>query len=515
MSIVKSGAGDKRGGRTVRRVLAGTAAFSVGLVGMAPAFAVELLTAELVGTQNVVDVEQGKSADFSITFSASGNARCGATSSAAVKNAFTVSGGGVVGTGTTFSSPIAFSSPGTGSGNCDLTGGGTASATVTAASNTPVGEYTISLSQPAGTTQLTNSNTTGGKLEDSTATTLTFRVTAPANTAPVSQTAPANATGNEGGTLQTAGSFTDVDNNLASITASTGTITPATDANGKLTGAWSWSLATSDQTSGSVTVTAKDAANATATQTFTYSAVNVAPQVSIQPSSATGVEGDELSATGAFSDVPADPLTITKSIGAGTVTDNGNGTWSWALATTNETSGTVVVSASDGDGGTQTASFTYSAANVAPGIRTDAENVTGNEGSTLSNAGAFSDVAADTLTVSKTGDGTLTPGSTNGTWSWSLDGTDDASGTVSVTANDGVATSSRRHFRLHGRQRRPVRHSGRHDRDRQRGHAALDHRQLRRRRRRRADGHAGLRARASSRITATATGRGAWTARTT
>lgn len=427
--------------RRLRRAVAATAAFSAGVVSLGPASAAELVTAELVAPQNVVEVRQGESAPFTITLSATGQAQCGSTSTARVKTGFSIAADGTVGSGSTFSSSVPFSAPGSG-GNCAITGGGTATASVSAASSTPLGSYTVSLSPAAGTTQLTNSNANGGKLEDLTATTLTFVVVPPPNSAPVSQNAPSNAVGVEGSPLQTAGSFTDVDNNLTSITASAGTITPATGANGKLTGAWSWTLATTDQVSGGVTVTATDAAHATATQTFTYSAVNVDPHVSAPPSNAAGLEGDTLATTGAFSDVPADPLSITKSSGEGTVTDNGDGTWSWSLPTTDETSGTVVVSASDGDGGTQTASFTYGAANVAPGIATDAGDVTGNEGSPLTNAGAFSDVAADVLSLSKTGDGTLTPGSANGAWSWSHPATDDDGGTVSVTADDGLATTT-------------------------------------------------------------------------
>src|SRR5918994_438865 len=51
-------------------------------------------------------------------------------------------------------------------------------APVTAKSSTPTALYSITLSEAAGTTSTTNSNGTGGKLEDVTATTLQFRVVA-------------------------------------------------------------------------------------------------------------------------------------------------------------------------------------------------------------------------------------------------------------------------------------------------------------------------------------------------
>jgi hypothetical protein len=430
---------DRTARQRVRRILAATAVFSTGLAAISPAFAAELVTAELVGTQNVVEVEQGKTANFTIDLSASGNAACGSTHTGKVKTAFAISGGPTpaVSTGTTFSAAVNFSAPGTAS-NCDITGGGTVAAQISAASNTPVGTYTATLSDSADTTEVTSSNTTAGKLEDKTATTLTFRVVAPTNTAPARGNTPVNATGDEGSTLTTAGSFTDVDGNLATIavTSGAGTVTADRTADGRLSGSWSWSLATTDEVSGSVTVTATDAGGLTATQSFTYAAGNVAPWVTVAASDAPGNEGDTLATGGTFADVSGDPLSITKVSGAGTVVDNRNGTWTWSLATTNETSGTVVVQASDGDGGTFNDSFDYRAVNVAPGVRTPAIDPVGNEGSTIGASGAFSDVAADALTITRAGDGALVDNG-DGTWAWRMATTDDGTGTVTVTATDG------------------------------------------------------------------------------
>lgn len=442
MSIFVSVAQRSRAQLAVRGVVVGSVVMSTALAAVQPTLAAELQTAELVGTRNVVEVTQGQSADFTVTLSATGSAKCGATSAAKVKNAFSISATGAVGSGTAFSEAVSFSSPETGS-NCNITGGGTVPARISAAAGTPVGTYTVALRESAGTTEVSNSNTSGGKLEDTTATTLTFQVVAPVvtNSAPVAGNAPAAATGPEGSTLQTSGSFTDADGDFSTITASSGTLTADRTADNKLSGSWRWELPTTDNVSGNVTVTATDSHGATATQTFTYSSTNVAPRASVQASDAIGNEGQTLTTQGAFADVSGDTLAITTTSTAGTLVDNGNGTYSWSLATTNETSGSVVVRATDDDGGVTEDTFAYSAANVAPGVRTDAQNVSGNEGSTLVNAGAFSDVAADTITVSKTGVGTLTPGA-NGAWSWSLDGNDNSSGLVSVTASDGTLTSS-------------------------------------------------------------------------
>ncbi len=443
MSIFNTDAQHGGAKLALRGLVTGSVMLSTGIAAVQPALAAELVTAELVGSQNVVEVTQGRSADFTVTLSATGNAACGATSTARVKNAFSISASGLVGSGTAFSSPVSFSSPGSGN-NCDITGGGTVDARVTAAAGTPLGTYTVPLSAAAGTTAVTNSNDNGGKLADGTATTLTFRVVAPVvtNRAPVSGNAPTAATGTEGSTLQSSGSFTDADGDLTSITASSGTLTADRTADDKLSGSWSWQLPTTDDVSGSVTVTATDSHGAAATQTFSYAASNVVPRTSVQAPDAAGTEGQTLATGGSFADVPGDTLTISTTSTGGTLVDNGDGSYSWSLAAGNETSGSVIVRATDDDGGFTEDTFDFSAANVAPGVRTDAQDVSGDEGSTLGNAGAFSDVPADTLTVSKTGDGTLTPGTSNGDWSWGLHGADDATGPVSVTASDGTATSS-------------------------------------------------------------------------
>lgn len=110
----------------------------------------------------------------------------------------------------------------------------------------------------------------------------------------------------------------------------------------------------------SVTVSGSPAASCVTTPT------NRPPTVATAALDDTGVEGDTLSTSGAFSDPDGDTLTITKLSGAGTVQDNNDGTWSWSLATTDDASGTVVVQAEDPDGATVTDSFDFAAANADP-----------------------------------------------------------------------------------------------------------------------------------------------------
>lgn len=78
---------------------------------------------------------------------------------------------------------------------------------------------------------------------------------------------------------------------------------------------------------------------------------------------------------------------------------------------------------------------------AAPLVATDAGNVSGVEGDTLTQSGSFTDADGhDTLTISKIGAGTFVDNH-DGTWSWSLATTDDGSGTVSITATDGAHAS--------------------------------------------------------------------------
>lgn len=97
----------------------------------------------------------------------------------------------------------------------------------------------------------------------------------PSNTAPtVSHQAP-DATGDEGDTLATGGSFTDADGDPLTLSADNGTGIFTDNGDGSFT----WSLATTDDVApGSVTVTASDG-QASVTQSFAYGATNVAPSV--------------------------------------------------------------------------------------------------------------------------------------------------------------------------------------------------------------------------------------------
>jgi Bacterial Ig domain len=206
-----------------------------------------------------------------------------------------------------------------------------------------------------GSVTVTASDGMGGSATD------TFAWTADDQPPAVSEAA-ADATGHDGDTLTTHGSFIDPDGDPLSISASgSGTVTDHGD------GSWSWHFAPSADGTGSVSVNASDGFGGTATDTFTWTAANAAPVLADAAADAPGFEGDTLAAHGSFTDPDGDPLSISAS-GSGTLTDAGDGTWSWTFTPNDDGNGSVTVTASDGLGGTASDTFTWSSANVAPSI---------------------------------------------------------------------------------------------------------------------------------------------------
>jgi carbon monoxide dehydrogenase subunit G len=142
-----------------------------------------------------------------------------------------------------------------------------------------------------GAVTVTASDGLGGSATD------TFTWTA-ANTAPVVSDAAGDVTGDEGDTLTAHGSFSDPDGDPLSITASgAGLVSDHGD------GSWSWTDVPSDDGNGSVTVTASDGLGGTATDTFTWSASNVAPSiVSLTPDATKVLAGGDVTWTAVATD---------------------------------------------------------------------------------------------------------------------------------------------------------------------------------------------------------------------
>ena len=174
------------------------ASVALGAVA-AIALSAELEVAELDGTVNTVTVEQGSSANFTISLSASGSVACGSTHTATVHTSYSVDSAGAV-SSSAMSAAKTFTAPTVCSGtNGTVTWDGaptkqTVSASVSASATAPLGPHTVELKEANGNTATTDSNSSGGKLDDTAATTLTINVVAPAgptNAAPSVPGAPA------------------------------------------------------------------------------------------------------------------------------------------------------------------------------------------------------------------------------------------------------------------------------------------------------------------------------------
>ena len=119
--------------------------------------------------------------------------------------------------------------------------------------------------------------------------------------------APGGVTVNEGGLAFNTVTFSDPDMNLASVTASPGSLTPSPF----LPGFWLWSYTPPDGPNGPTTVrlTATDSGGLTATATFPLTVTDVAPTIAIS-GAASGNEGAPYTLTlGAVTDPGSDTVT--------------------------------------------------------------------------------------------------------------------------------------------------------------------------------------------------------------
>ena len=175
-------------------------------------------------------------------------------------------------------------------------------------------------------------------------------------------------------------------------------------------------------------------------KSFGIAVTNSVPIVAASGMAISGNEGNTLVNTGTYRDVPSDTVTLIASVGS--IVNNGDGTWAWSLATTNDSPSTnVTITAQDEDGGNSNVTFSYTVNNVAPGVTVNNATVEGTVLSSLSNSGTWSDVAADSVTLtSSLGDIVK---NANGTWSWSYASPAVVSGqVVTITASDGVSSRS-------------------------------------------------------------------------
>ena len=126
-------------------------------------------------------------------------------------------------------------------------------------------------------------STNGHDISDANSPHLTYVITGTGscdltNATPTVKTSAVDQTGNEGSLFTASGAFDDAEGAAAlTITklSGAGTITPTVPADGT----WSWSFTPDDNGSADVTVQATDAGGLSITDTFTWTAINVAPTV--------------------------------------------------------------------------------------------------------------------------------------------------------------------------------------------------------------------------------------------
>ncbi|WP_344210779.1 PxKF domain-containing protein [Kribbella sancticallisti] len=168
---------------------------------------------------------------------------------------------------------------------------------------------------------------------------------------------------------------------------------------------------------------------------------NSHPPVAVgTPANGNGDEGSALGTGGVFTDADGNStLTIGKVSGAGTVTDNGDGTWSWSHSSADDASGDVIVQADDGEHAVATATFHWSASNVAPTVGPVVVTRTG--ACAVSISAPFTDPGtADTHTATINWGDSSTPGAAatspvTGTHQYGANGTYTIE--VAVTDDDG------------------------------------------------------------------------------
>jgi hypothetical protein len=169
--------------------------------------------------------------------------------------------------------------------------------------------------------------------------------------APAVLLAAGDANGDEGDTLSTNGSFSDADGN-ATLTISKASGDGTVIDNGD--GTWSWSLPTTDDGSGSVTVDASDGEHLNASDTFNWDAGDVVPDLSSLSLTGSGVtaciSGNTVGLDFTFTSASVDTITGSVDWGDASATES----FSASPVSTSHTyaagSHTITVNVNDEDG---------------------------------------------------------------------------------------------------------------------------------------------------------------------
>ncbi len=255
-------------------------------------------------------------------------------------------------------------------------------------------------------------------------------VTLSINSAPTIQLDATSVVGDEGTQLRLTGRVVDLENNLATLVASTGSVQLNSD------GTFVWTLSGVDDLQTSVQLVATDALGATDTKSFSAQVRNVAPvlgSTTLTPDWATRT----ITLQSSLTDVGlADTHVFTINWGDGTSTSISAGN-TRSITTTHQYfsgSGPIIISISARDDDQGTSQTTTLAANVAPTLQLDQNSVSGLEGSPLTLTGRASDIDGNLASVSASIG--LVQLNSDGTFTWSLTSADDLNTTVTLTATD-------------------------------------------------------------------------------
>jgi hypothetical protein len=215
------------------------------------------------------------------------------------------------------------------------------------------------------------------------------------------------------------GTFSDVGDDIVTISASTGTVTQV----GTQSGTWNWSFESTDgpDESQTVTVTATDDAGDSSSVTFELTVNNVAPAVAPDIAQVIVNESEIAGNTGTFSDPGVDTVTIAASAGNIVETDPLTGRWVWTFASTDgpDESQVIVVTATDSDGAASTTSFELIVNNLPPVAEDDSYSTLEDEELIVAAPGVLgndTDAGLDTLSA------TVATGPVNGTVILNADG---------------------------------------------------------------------------------------------
>ncbi|QDV24951.1 Calx-beta domain-containing protein [Aureliella helgolandensis] len=191
---------------------------------------------------------------------------------------------------------------------------------------------------------------------------------------------------NEGDSVIKLITATDVPADTVLVAASLGTIVSNSD------GSWTWSYdAVDDLPETEVTITADDGEGGVSYASFNLTVSNAAPILTMDTAEVAIVEGGSWTKLITATDVPADTVSVTASLG--TIVTNGDRSWTWNYDSVDDMSESeVTITADDGEGGVSYASFSLTVSNAMPVIESLSITSEIEENGIARVSGAFTDV---------------------------------------------------------------------------------------------------------------------------